>query len=57
MELTDKALLAGFLVAAALGTLTKSLLINDGAIFIAVGWLGDSWGLYFNQFAGRALGM
>ena len=57
MERTDKALLTGFLVAAALGTRTKSLLINDGAIFIAVGWLGDSWGLYFNQFAGRALGM
>ena len=57
MERTDKALLAGFLIAAALGTLTKSLLINDASIFIAVGWLGDSWGLYFSQFAGRALGM
>jgi hypothetical protein len=57
MERTDKALLAAFLAAAALGTLTWCLLVNDASIFIAAGWLGDSWDLYFSQFAGRALGM
>jgi hypothetical protein len=57
LERTDKSLLAAFLVAATLGTLTQCLLFNDGAIFIAAGWLGDAWDLNFRQFTDRALGM
>lgn len=57
MEKTDTALLAAFLVAAVLGILTQCLLVNDGALFIAVGWLGDAWDLYYRQFSGRAVAM
>lgn len=57
MERSDKALLAAFLAAAALGSLVQCLLVNDGAIFIAVGWLGNAWDLYFSQFASRAVAM
>jgi hypothetical protein len=55
MERTDKALLAAFLVAAILGTGTLCLLVNDGAVFVAAGWLGDPWDLYFRQVATRAV--
>jgi hypothetical protein len=48
---------AGVLAAAALGTLTKYLRLDDASIFIAVGGLGDSWDFYFGQFASRVLGM
>lgn len=53
LERTDWALLAAFLLAAALGTWTNALLVNDGAIFLTAGWLGDSWDLYFSQNADR----
>lgn len=52
-ERTDWALLAAFLLAAALGTWNSALLLNDGAIFLSAGWLGDSWNLYFSQNADR----
>jgi hypothetical protein len=55
MEPADRALLAAFVMAAVLGTLGQSLLVNDGAIFVAAGWLGDSWDLYFRQVASRAV--
>ena len=29
--------------------------MNDGAVFISAGWLGDAWHLYFNQIPGRAV--
>lgn len=56
MEPADWALLMAFSAAAVLGTLVQCLLVNDGALFIATGWLGNSWTLYFGQFADRALG-
>ena len=52
---SDKALLAVFLLAAVLGTWTRCLLMNDGAVFMSAGWLGDAWHLYFDQIAGRAV--
>jgi MFS family permease len=55
MDRSDKALLAAFLLAALLGTWSRSLLLNDGAVLISVGWLGDAWHLYFNQITGRAV--
>ena len=48
-------LLAAFLLAAGLGTGTRCLLVNDGAVFISAGWLGNAWHLYFNQIPGRAV--
>lgn len=54
LERTDWALLAAFLLAAFLGTWTRCLLLNDGAVLLSVGWLGNPWDLYFfNQFASR----
>ncbi|MGQ0582407.1 MAG: hypothetical protein ACT4O6_10755 [Reyranella sp.] len=53
LERTDWALLAAFLLAAVLGTWTNALLVNDAAIFLTAGWLGDSWNLYFSQNADR----
>jgi hypothetical protein len=50
----DRALLAAFLIAAVIGTWNRVLLVNDGAYFLSVIWLGDAWDLYFNQFVGRA---
>jgi hypothetical protein len=55
MARSDKALLAVFLLAAVLGTWTRCLLMNDGAVFMSAGWLGDAWHLYFDQIAGRAV--
>jgi hypothetical protein len=57
LERTDWALLSAYLLAAVLGTCTSALLINDGAIFLAAGWLGDSWNLYFSQDADRVVSM
>jgi hypothetical protein len=54
MERTDRALLAAFLVAAVLGSIVQCLLANDGALFIASGWLGDAWDLHFGQIPSRA---
>lgn len=55
MERTDKALLAAFLAAAVLGSAGLCLLVNDGAIFVVAGWLGDSWDLYLHQVASRSV--
>jgi hypothetical protein len=55
MERCDWALLAALLLAAALGTWTSALMINDGAIFLSAGWFGNSWDLYFSQNADRWL--
>ena len=51
----DAALLGALLLAAALGTWTRCLLVNDGAVLLSAGWLGDAWDLYLNQIAGRAV--
>ena len=42
---SDMVLLAAFLLAAGLGTGTRCLLVNDGAVFISAGWLGNAWHL------------
>jgi hypothetical protein len=55
MARSDKTLLAVFLLATVLGTWTRCLLMNDGAVFMSAGWLGDAWHLYFDQIAGRAV--
>lgn len=55
MDRSDKALLAAFLFSAILGVLTHCLLLNDGAVLLSAGWLGDAWDLYFNQLASRIL--
>jgi hypothetical protein len=55
MARSDKGLLAAFLLAAVLGTWTRSLLLNDGAVMMSVGWLGDAWHLFFDQITGRAV--
>lgn len=54
MERTDWALLAAYLLAAALGTWNDCLLIHDGAVFITAGWLGNAWELYYDQNTPRA---
>lgn len=54
---TDAALLGAYLLTAALGTWTSCLLLNDGAVLITAGWLGDAWDLYFGQIAGRAISL
>jgi hypothetical protein len=57
LDLPDKALLAAFVAIAGVGSLNNVLLVNDGAYFLSVTWLGDAWDLYFNQFVGRALSL
>ena len=44
-----------FVLAAILGTLGHSLLVNDGAVFVAASWLGNAWDLYFRQLASRSV--
>jgi hypothetical protein len=55
LERTDWALLAAYLLGAALGTLNSCLLVHDGAVFLAAGWLGDAWDLYLDQNTPRAV--
>jgi hypothetical protein len=55
LDPVDCALLAAFLVMAALGTVTRCLMVNDGAVFIAALWFGETWSLYFSQIASRAV--
>ncbi len=55
MARSDKALLGAFLLAALLGTWTRCLLLNDGAVLMSAGWFGDAWHLYFDQITGRAV--
>jgi len=51
----DGALLAAFTLVAVLGTWSGCLLFNDGAVFLAVAWLGNAWDLYLVQLASRAV--
>lgn len=55
LERCDVALLAAFLVAAALGTWTRCLLVNDGAVYIAAAWIGNTWQLFFDQNVARTI--
>jgi MFS family permease len=55
LERTDLALLAAYLLAAALGTWQSCLLVNDGAIYLTAAWLGDAWDLFFDQNTGRVV--
>jgi hypothetical protein len=57
LDSCDRALIAAFLAAATVGTWNRVLLVNDGAYFLSVTWLGDAWDLYFNQFVGRAVSL
>lgn len=57
LDVCDAALLAAFALTAILGTWTSALLVNDGAFLLSVGWLGDAWDLYFNQYAERSFAM
>jgi hypothetical protein len=54
-DLTDAALLAAYLLTAALGTWTSCLLFHDGAVYLTAAWLGDAWGLLYGQFPMRAV--
>lgn len=55
LDRCDAALLAALAWAAVFGTWNQCLLVNDGAVLLSVGWLGDAWDLYFDQIAGRAV--
>jgi hypothetical protein len=57
LDRADLALLAAYLLAAAVGTWTRCLLINDGAVFLTAGWLGNTWDLYFSQDADRTVSL
>src|SRR5258708_15866657 len=55
MDRSDKALLAAFLLAAGLGTWTRCLMHDDGAVILSAGWFGNLWDLYVSQIASRAV--
>ena len=55
LDRCDGALLAAFAIVAALGTWNGCLLVNDGAVLLSAGWLGNAWDLYLDQVAGRAV--
>jgi hypothetical protein len=55
LDRSDIALLTAFILMAGLGTWNYCLLFNDGIVLASVGWLGDAWVLYLNQFAGRVV--
>src|ERR1700755_18930 len=57
LDRSDIAFLAALIVAAALGTWTSCLLVNDGAVFLSALWLGNTWDLYFSQDADRTVSM
>lgn len=57
LDRSDLALLAAYLIAAAMACLTHGLLLNDGALLLSAGWLGNPWDLYFGQFADRAVAL
>jgi hypothetical protein len=57
LERTDWALLGAYVLASVLGTWNWALLVNDGAVFLTAGWLGESWNLYFRQDADRVVSM
>lgn len=51
----DGLLLSAFGAIAGIGIWTHCLLVNDGAVFLLAGWLGDAWDLFFGQSAARGL--
>lgn len=51
----DGALLAAFAIVAVLGAWNGCLLVNDGAVLLSAGWLGNAWDLYLDQIASRAV--
>ena len=55
MDRSDWALLAAYLLAAALGTWMRCLLVNDGAVYIGAAWIGNTWHLFFDQNVGRTV--
>src|SRR5260370_25163797 len=55
MDRSDQALLAAFLLAAGLGTWTRCLMHDDGAVILSAGWFGSLWDLYVSQIASRAV--
>jgi len=55
LDRCDGALLAAFAIVAVLGTWNGCLLVNDGAVLLSAGWLGNAWDLYLDQIAGRAI--
>src|SRR5580704_10593971 len=55
LDRTDLALLAAFAVVAVLGTWQRSLMVIDGAVYLAAAWLGNAWDLFFDQVAGRTV--
>ena len=57
LEASDLALLTAYITLAVLGTSTSALLLNDGAVLLSAGWLGNGWDLYFSQIAGRAVSL
>jgi hypothetical protein len=57
LEASDLALLAAYIALGVLGTSTSALLLNDGAVLLSAGWLGDGWDLYYRQIAGRAVSL
>jgi hypothetical protein len=54
LDRSDKALVAAFLLAAGLGTWTRCLMHDDGAVILSSGWFGSLWDLYISQIATRA---
>ena len=55
MARSDQALLAAFVLAAGLGTWTRCLMHDDGAVIVSSGWFGSAWDLYASQIATRAV--
>jgi hypothetical protein len=57
LERVDGALFSAFALAAAMACWSGCLLLNDGALLLSVGWLGNAWDLYFSQFPDRAVSL
>ena len=55
LDRCDGALLAAFAIIAALGIWNSCLLVNDGAVLLSAGWLGNAWNLYLDQIPGRSV--
>jgi len=53
----DAALLAAFAMVVAIGTWQRCLLVNDGAVFLTAGWLGNVWDLSLSQNPPRAVSL
>ncbi len=55
LDRADGALLAAYLLMAVLGSWTQCLLVNDGAVYLAAAWLGNTWDLFFDQNTARTV--